>query len=234
MLKETRESVQRQLKLYGDQETKTDELEIMRLKAEIRFLTFMQMVKRVHKSDVQIMKTLGLTGKRLKSLEGFIQQSTQFYENAINDDTIFAKIEALVGTKENLQAGFDLVAECISLNKEQEDLKGKAQKATEKRNKNVKELHNYVANFTIACRSTFKEEPQILEQLKIKAYSKNYKKKIKKTTDPTDPTTPTDPTDPTDPTEPTTPTDPGDPTDPPAPVYPPLLPPEKPRNENDL
>ncbi len=213
LLERTKKSVQLQLKLYGEQQDLTDQFNVKRSEAEHRYATFVQMIKRTHKNDVQIMKTLGLTGKRIRSFEGFLQQSTQLYENAINDDTIFAKIEPLVGTKDNLQAGFDLVGECIALNEKQEKKKGNAQDATEIRDSDLKELRIYMSNFTTACRSALKDRPQLLETLKIKAYSPNYKKKKKTngTTDPTNPTDPTDPTDSTDPADPTTPTDPPSP-----------------------
>ncbi|MCP5102098.1 MAG: hypothetical protein GY950_01900 [bacterium] len=186
LLKTARADVQRQLKLYAGQQTVTEKLRKKRLEAGGVYMSFVKMVRRSFKGDVQVIQLLGLKGLRFRTLGGLIEQGTQFYENAINNDEVFAKIQSVVGTKENLQAGWNLIKECAELNRKQENAKGKAQNATEQRDKNIRALRIYMANFTTACRAALKESPQLLEKLKIKAYSKGYKKNKKKTAEPTD------------------------------------------------
>ena len=83
----------------------------------------------------------------------------------------------MVGTKENLQLGWDLIIEVETLNTNQEEAKGAAQRATVEKDEAVAALAKYMYYFTDACRDALSDMPQLLEKLKMRAYSKGYQKR---------------------------------------------------------
>lgn len=177
LLDDARDKVKTQQDMYAIQKGLTDNLVKKKREAKTRSMLFAKNLKRELRGDIHALDKLGLNSRRLSSFDGFIEQSRQMYSNAINDTEIFARIQPVVGTVENLQAGWDLVNEVEELNTDQEEAKGAAQRATVEKDEAIAALAKYMYYFTDACRIALGDKPQLLEKLKIRAYSKNYLKR---------------------------------------------------------
>jgi hypothetical protein len=122
---------------------------------------------------------LGIDDKRRQTYAGFLDQGGKFYENAMGNDEIKALLATVGITEEKLQEGVDGIEELILLNDDQEAKKGLSQAARKERDDLYKELRQWWTDFKSSCRREFKDNPQYLEILGIKAFSEGYVRKKK-------------------------------------------------------
>jgi hypothetical protein len=166
------------------------------------YMDYASMVKMRLRKDKQTLEILGLRGKRIKTLMGFLLQAKQFYQALIDNPDILAFVADMGITQQVIDDGLAELNTLESENELQEALKGDAQNTTQLRNHAFEDLYDYWLLLKTAADREFVDEPQLKEKLKIKEYTPGYKKK-KKTEEPTDPTQ-TDPTQPVEQTADTT------------------------------
>jgi hypothetical protein len=146
-----------------------------------RYMDLRQGAKRTLRGDQYkgFRELLGIDDKRRQTYAGFLDQAGKFYENAIGNEEIKALLATAGITQEKLQEGIDGMDQLILLNDDQEAKKGLSQAARKDRDDLYDELRQWWTDFKSSCRREFKDNPQYLEILGIKAYSKGYKKKKK-------------------------------------------------------
>ncbi len=160
---------------------------------------YASMVKIRLGKDKRTLELLGLRGRRIKTLMGFLLQARQFFQALIDNPDIMAFVADLGITQQVIDDGLAKLNTLESENELQEALKGDAQTTTQLRNKAFEDLYDYWKLLKNAADREFVDEPQLKEKLGIIEYTPGYKKK-KKTEEPTEPTQ-TEPTQ-TDPTQP--------------------------------
>ncbi len=150
-----------------------------------RYMVYRKLAKKVlfSEEDEGMRKILGIDGEARNNMDGVLKEGRQFYEGIVNNEQIMAKLARFALTKEKLQELLNGLDELMQLDKEQESIKGAAQKATKDRNEIFKKLNLWMGGFVIACRDALKDDDQILEKMGIKAYSEDYKRRGKKKED---------------------------------------------------
>ena len=153
------------------------------------YMGYAKMARFAVNEDIGHIKLLQLDGKRLQRQEGWTGQAIRFYQEALKHEDILQKLGVYNITKEKLEAGLALVKDALSLDSDQENIKGSAQQLITKRDKKFKKHRQWMNPFRQACRIEFKDDPQNIERLKIDALSDGYVRKKKKKKDDNEPKT---------------------------------------------
>lgn len=140
------------------------------------YMKFVKLVRKKFKRDKNAQLKLGIVGRRSKSLMGFIQECKQFFEVIMNDQEIFNAVTIFNITVEKMQHGLDLAAGIEGENEYQEAKKSEAQDMTTQRNLAFQELYDYWSELKQAAVNSCEDRPQLLEMMKIIAYTEGYKK----------------------------------------------------------
>jgi hypothetical protein len=120
---------------------------------------------------------LGLNEKIKGTLDGFVKQAKQLYNN-IKDTPEILEAGANYGlTPEKMQEGLDQLDALMQLNKAQENAKGLAQVARDERDQVYKQLRTEWQDFKDVCHMAFEGTPQYTEIMGIVTYSEGYVKK---------------------------------------------------------
>ena len=122
------------------------------------------------------LRLLGLTGKRGQSFKKWTGQARLFFKEASNREDLLPDFSTFNLTKENLEKGQTLVEELLDIKYRQEEQKGKVQTAFDVRNKVYKLFRKPMRQLRKTLRIEYKQEPQQLERLGIRAYSEGYVK----------------------------------------------------------
>lgn len=143
----------------------------------------------------EYLNLLGIKSTIKGTLDGFINQTRQFYTNAINDADLMAKLAKFNITVAKLQGYLDELPQLAELNKAHETIKALAQAARRDRDMLYKELKQEWIDFKDVCDMAFedkeKDNPQYKELVGIVEFSEGYKPK--KPTPPETPETPETP-----------------------------------------
>jgi len=110
---------------------------------------------------------LALSGKRKESLSGWLSQAKQFYNNALSDRGILKSLQGFGITEQKLKAGLAEIKAIETANLAQEKEKGEAQAATQKRDKALDELQDWVSDYLAIAKVALEEDPQLLEALGV-------------------------------------------------------------------
>ena len=157
----------RQKKEYGEQYAATDGLEAARSRADKIYMRHLKLARIALETNGKAMEALQLNGRRKKTYSGWIQQTKQFYDNALASAEISTTLATLGIKKTVLTAGQAAVREVQTLLKAQLKEKSEAQTATEERDKALEALMDWMSDFTTIARIAFKDDPQQLEMLGI-------------------------------------------------------------------
>ncbi len=165
------QKIQEKDELYGEFYKITERLND---KAVVVFKIHMEdltLARRALKGLPDLLDKLSIQTKSARSFAQRIKDARHFYLTAIGDPEILEKFTKFNLTLEKLQNHLTLLEELEALDAHQEDLRGKAQIATEERNRVLKELFDWAADLIAVCRIAFKDEPQTLERLGIRVPS---------------------------------------------------------------
>lgn len=158
---------QTQQKEYGDQFEATGALKEVWEKADKDYMRFVKVARIALKSEYALYQKLALSGRRKKTLSGWIGQAKQFYLNTLADTAVLDKMAAFGMTQAKLEAGKALLEQTEAANAAQEKEKGEAQQATLERDNAVEQLEEWLSDFIAIARIALEEKPQLLEQLGI-------------------------------------------------------------------
>ena len=113
---------------------------------------------------------LGIDKKIRARFEGFIEQASQFYEGAANNQEILKSKPLLTVelTPESLETRLKALSDLRKKNEDQESIKGKARVARNERDETYRNLRIAWESFKISCCMLFKKRAEYLTILNIK------------------------------------------------------------------
>lgn len=126
------------------------------------------------------------------NINAWLTQTKFYYSHAVPDTELHPLLERNGTTLQNLQDNDQNVQLVEKANQKYRIAIGEAQAAREARDKDIEDFRFWMFEFIAVCREATKDEPQLLEALKITVYSKGYKKKklLDESEEPTVPTVP--------------------------------------------
>ena len=163
-------------KLSGQQLDFTKEKDELFEVERSHYSFFRQMIAKAYSTAEYkgLRSQLGIDKKIRARFEGFIEQASQFYEGASNNQEILkSKILLTVElTPESIQARLKALSDLRKKNEDQESIKGKARVARNERDETYRDLRIAWENFKISCRTLFKKREEYLTILNIKPKKK--------------------------------------------------------------
>lgn len=154
-----------QIKEYGDQYGATQN---SKAQWEISYSNYMVMLKLIRvafKGNTGALNTLLATGRRSKSLSGWLRESRVLYKNLLENPDFIARIDLYGITKSKLHYDLKKIDEVAANYQLQLKETAEAQQATLNRDKALDELYNWFSDFRAIARIALYENPQMLEAL---------------------------------------------------------------------
>lgn len=133
------------------------------------FTEYCNYVKRLRmelKSDLETGTALGVKGNRERRYSSFIDQSTNFYDMALKEETL-PKIQTFGLTTAKLQSGLKHVEEFSKSRFDYESMRGECQELVEKRYKAYVKSRDWISAFITSCKVAYADDMQTLEKLGI-------------------------------------------------------------------
>jgi hypothetical protein len=116
----------------------------------------------------ELIKELGLEGKRKATVPAFLTQAVNFYSNVKAKEHILAKVTTLEVTAEKMQAELDEISEVRDLHQQLINLMGECQRLTVERDAKLAELRRYMHQLKAVLFMLFeKDNHQTLERIGI-------------------------------------------------------------------
>jgi hypothetical protein len=117
--------------------------------------------------DPSAVQMLVLKGQRKRTIVGWMEDTRQFYTNALAEPKVIDALSRYNVSREDIEQGRTLLEELEEAAADQERKKGLAQKATKDRNAALKKLEKWVAELIKICRIALGKKSQLLESLDI-------------------------------------------------------------------
>jgi hypothetical protein len=156
---------------HGDQYEATDALQAAFDAANTTYMQHLKVARIALQDQRGAARALALTGRRKRTIPGWLDQARQFYDNALGDEAILTALGRFGITPEALAAAQAEVGAVGTANSAQEREKGEAQDATEARDQAMDALDRWMSDFRAIARVALEERPQQLEKLGILAPS---------------------------------------------------------------
>lgn len=165
MYEDTFTKHEKQKKEYGEQFGATDKLTTARRTANLRYMKYLKIARAVFRDNRNEREALMLDGDRKNSFAGWVEQSTVFYKNALDSQTIKDAMAKKGITTALLEAGLAEVkaAEVASANQNKE--MSEAVKATEDRDLALDKLEKWFADFRDISIAVLDENPELIRQM---------------------------------------------------------------------
>ncbi len=155
----------KQKKEYGEQFEATQQFKNAIANAKQEYIKLVKIARVALKEEPASLNKLDLKGERKKSLSGWLEQASIFYDIVLEDTNILSKLANFNITAEKIQTGRNLLLEVVNANKAQEMEKGDAQQATLDRDKSLDNLMSWISDFKAIARIALEGKPQLLEKL---------------------------------------------------------------------
>jgi len=167
LLTKTESQYQKQKDEYSEQYQASENLQRAWANTKITFRMYATLARFLFRNDPTKMNTLGLLQGQSFKISDWILQARQFYNNAINDTEIQAKMAEYTVTSDRLQAALEEVSnlELMKINQEKE--KGEAQRATQERDELFSQLDEYMYGLIQIARVVLHDKEQLLEKMGI-------------------------------------------------------------------
>jgi hypothetical protein len=157
-----------QVNLYGNLYAATDEQEKFLEETYSQYMVVVKVTRVVLKKQPDMLARLGVTGKRPRSLSGWLRSGRILYTNLLETPEALKAVNTLGGiTAERLQEGLQNITKIEDLHIKQLGEKSSAQQATQERDKAFDELCDWYSDFRAIARIALYDNPQLLEALGI-------------------------------------------------------------------
>lgn len=156
---------------YGDQYEATDALQAAFDTANTTYMRHVKVARIALQDERGAAQALALTGRRKRTIPGWLDQARQFYDNALGDEAILTALGHFGITAEALEAAQAEVDAVATANAAQEREKGEAQDATKARDEAMGALDGWMSDFRAIARVALEDRPQQLEKLGIQVPS---------------------------------------------------------------
>lgn len=167
LLEAAQEAQQTMTAEYSEQYDATETLQEVHERANDTYMRFVKIARVALKNQPGATEALKLSGRRKRTLTGWLEQARTFYDNALGDDDVLEALGEYNVTSEDLQEGRAQVQAVAEANSVQEQEKGDAQDATEARDAAVDALDEWMSDFFSIARVALDDQPQQLEKLGI-------------------------------------------------------------------
>ena len=171
LLTKTEAQYQDQKDEYSEQFQASENMQQEWARIKISFRMYTTLARFLFRKDPTKMNTLGLSQGQAFKISDWILQARQFYNNAINDTEIQAKMAEYSVTSERLQTALQEVVILEEMKITQEKEKGEAQRATQKRDELFAQLDEYMYGLIQIARVVLYDKEQLLEKMGIVAPS---------------------------------------------------------------
>jgi hypothetical protein len=152
---------------YSDQYIATGEFSKFWKKIYAAYMVTLKIVRVAFAEEPEILHRFNATGRRNRSLSGWLRDAKILYTNLLNSPEALAVIAVYGYTVEKLNAEFQNVTEVERLHTKQLREKGIAQQTTVERDKAYDELCKWYSKFRAVARIALYNKPQLLEALGI-------------------------------------------------------------------
>jgi hypothetical protein len=157
-----------QVQEYSKQYTATDEQEKFLKTTYAQYMITVKVSRIAFKKYPDILSGLGVTGKRSRSLSGWLRRAKILYTSLLELPNALEIISKLGYTEERIQKELQDVKEVENLHVKQLSGKSAAQKATQVRDEAFDELCDWYSDFRGIARIALYDDPQALEAMGIK------------------------------------------------------------------
>lgn len=182
------DKILREHKIVKAEQHKQTKIVNQKIKELVRYyMKYAKLVRRRLRKEKAFLEILGLSGGLKETFPLQLIQIKQFFENIVANTEIFTLVQNFNVTQEVVDEGNRLIAEAEKANDKQEELKGRAQDLTVQRENVFSQLSEWYGDFKQAAINGCEDRPQLLEQLKIRAYSEGYLKWRRKQSSTTEP-----------------------------------------------
>lgn len=156
-----------QVDLYGDQYAATDTAAKTREKAYSDYIILLKIIRVAFKGDVDALKSFMATGRRSKSLSGWLREAHITYTNLLNNPDSMSILSGYGISNNKIVEGLKEVKHIEDLYTKQLEKKGEAQQLTLDRDLAFDDLANWYSDFRAIARIALYAKPQLLEALGI-------------------------------------------------------------------
>ena len=150
-----------------DRDALFERIKAKRLEVYIEYIGNVKRLRKELSDDPETRVELGLNGKRARTVAGFIEETTNFYNKPINNTVLLDKIQGFGYTVEKLQGGLTGVQDYQGLCSDYEKLDGECQSLAVERDKAIKLLRAWMGAFIATCKVAFSDNLQTLEEINI-------------------------------------------------------------------
>ncbi len=163
--KEVTDLIAKQKAEYGEQYAATKMRNELHKKAHKNYISTLKIARIALEHDKSAESALLLSGKREKSLAGWIEQTTVFYNNLINNSDYMEKVASFGYTRERLLAEREQIEDVITASAKQKRESGAAQAATKKRNEVLDTFLSWMVTFYKIVEIALQDHAQWREKL---------------------------------------------------------------------
>jgi hypothetical protein len=162
-----KELIDNHVNLYGDQYGATDLTSKTQEKAYADYMIMVKVIRVAFKGDVNALKSYLATGRRSRSISGWLREAMVLYNNLLKNPQHLEILKKYGIDEDRIKEGAQQVKEISNLYSNQLEKKGDAQQATVERDKAFDEITNWYSDFRAIARIALYEKPQLLEVLGI-------------------------------------------------------------------
>jgi hypothetical protein len=157
-----------QVEERSDQLIATGELGKFRISAYADYMVTLKVTRVAFVGQPELLQRFNATGKRNKSLSGWLRDARIFYTNLLNSPDALTVMAGFGYSAEKLEIELQNVNAVEDLHSRQLSEKSGAQQATLERDKAFDELAKWYSSFRAIARIALYDKPQLLEALGIK------------------------------------------------------------------
>jgi hypothetical protein len=167
LLDKTLQLMTAQVEEYSDQYLATGELGKLWTAAYADYMITLKVTRVAFNGQPELLQRFNATGKRNKSLSGWLRDSRILYTNLLNSPEALSVMAGFGYSAERLYAELQAVNEVENLHSRQLSEKSAAQQATLERDRAFDELSKWYGDFRAIARIALYDKPQSLEALGI-------------------------------------------------------------------
>ncbi len=135
--------------------------------AKERYRSYRHVSRAALRGYPSLEKIIGLDTASRRAFGSWMEESRQFYVNALDNSDILERFSNFGVTRAGLREGLRMVGEAEKAGAQHETLKGRVTKTTRERNQVFDEFMDWMGDFKRICRVAFVDSPQKLEKLGI-------------------------------------------------------------------
>ncbi len=155
------------VKTYGQQYEATSASNQLFEKAYADYMVTLKVARVAFKGNAAFLSQINGTGKRHKSISGWIRDARILYTNLLNDPNALATMSKFGVDNQRLTNELQQVNQVGEAHSKGQEGKGLAQQGTVDRDKVFDELADWYSDFRAIARIALYERPQLLEALGI-------------------------------------------------------------------